>query len=694
MDPVVLLKEKVILFLPMKPAINFISLFLIGLFSLQAGPVFSQACTTLGQTPSTAFPVCGITVFKQTNVPYCKTNDIYVPGCSNTGNANYANKNPFFYKFTCFTSGTLGFLITPLAINEDYDWQLYDITGHDPNDIFTDRTLVVSGNWSGSYGTTGASSTGVNFIQCASDPTQNLPKFATMPTLIAGHQYLLMISHYSDTPSGYDLSFGGGTAVITDPLKPKMLQATPDCDGKTITLKLNKKILCTSLSAGGSEFSLLPATASVMSVITDSCSFGFDFSEMVISLNTPLTSGTYQLVINNGTDQNTLSDNCGNLIAAGELISFDYKIPQSIQADSVGKPTCATDSVLVYYPKKIKCSTISPSGSDFSVTGPAPVTIISATGNCVNDLTDNIIIKLASPVYTKGNYSLSIQPGLDGSPIFDICGQPLLPQLLSFTTADTVSAMFSYSIKFGCQKDTLTFNHNGANDVNGWKWNFNNNTIIKTQAHTVIWSAASTNNIQLNVTNGVCKDSATATVVLDNEVKANFSMTDVICPEDPLTLVNESTGQIDSWQWNFGNTSFSNQKDPTPVFFPKGKPETKYSVVLAVSNNTLGCTDSVRKTITVLDLCFIAVPSAFTPNNDGLNDYFAPHNALKADNYDFQIYNRWGQRIFKSRNWKDKWDGKVNGVLQAAGVYVWMLSYTHRETKEHFFKKGTVTLIR
>ena len=75
------------------------------------------------------------------------------PDVLDPGGASYQNKNPFFYQFTCYASGTLGFLITPLAANEDYDWQLYDITGHNPNDIFIDNSLVVTGNWAGTYGT-------------------------------------------------------------------------------------------------------------------------------------------------------------------------------------------------------------------------------------------------------------------------------------------------------------------------------------------------------------------------------------------------------------------------------------------------------------------------------------------------------------------------------------------------------------
>jgi hypothetical protein len=111
----------------------------------QASISFGQACTNLGQTPSTAFPVCGTIVFHQASVPICATVNIFVPGCSNQpGGAAYQNKNPYFYKFTCYASGTLGFLITPLSANEDYDWQLWDITGQNPDAIFTNNSLVVT----------------------------------------------------------------------------------------------------------------------------------------------------------------------------------------------------------------------------------------------------------------------------------------------------------------------------------------------------------------------------------------------------------------------------------------------------------------------------------------------------------------------------------------------------------------------
>src|SRR5438105_3856485 len=116
------------------------------LFFLSKGGM-TQVCTALGQNPSTAFPVCGTSDFHRASVPICATTDLYVPGCSGASNVLYQNKNPFWYKFHCYQGGSLGFVITPIDLNEDYDWQLWDITGHNPDDVFTDPSLVISANW-------------------------------------------------------------------------------------------------------------------------------------------------------------------------------------------------------------------------------------------------------------------------------------------------------------------------------------------------------------------------------------------------------------------------------------------------------------------------------------------------------------------------------------------------------------------
>jgi len=109
--------------------------------------------------------------------------------------------------------------------------------------------------------------------------------------------------------------------------------------------------------------------------------------------------------------------------------------------------------------------------------------------------------------------------------------------------------------------------------------------------------------------------------------------------------------------------------------------------------DTVGCTDTAYHSIQVADNCYIAVPSAFTPNGDGLNDYLYPLNAYKATNLLLRIYNRHGQLLFETRDWTKKWDGTVRGMKQATDTFVWMLEYNDVEHKKVFLK-GTTVLIR
>lgn len=673
--------------MPLKPALLLLTVVLC--FQMTA---LAQECTTLGQTPPTAFPVCGTTVFNQSTVPICSTHNLTVPNC--VDGANYANKNPFWYKFTCYVAGTLGFTITPAAPGEDYDWQLYDITGRDPNDVFTVSSIIVAGNWAGTFGATGTSASGVSGIECASIPSENKPTFAQMPTLITGHEYILLISHFSDTQSGYSLAFGGGTAVITDPNMPRTLSAKPDCDGKTITVKFNKKIRCNSLTGTGSEFAISPSVANVVSATATVCSSSFDFDELTITLDAPLTNGNYDLVVKSGTDNNTLLDHCDNAIPVDEHTAFIYNVPQPIFADSVGKVACAPESVKVYFPKKINCNTIAADGSDFSVSGPSTVTVNAANGNCVNGKTDVITVSFASPVVVKGTYQLNLKAGVDGSTVIDECGIELPVHSRPFTAVDTVSADFTFAVNFDCRTNTLLFEHDGMHDVSTWHWTFNDSIKINTQTHTIKFPSASDNTIKLFVTNGICSDSLTKNVKMDNEVKAGFDMPDVICPEDPLVVKDSSSGLIDNWRWTFDVVSSSSLENPDPVQFPQTNIETYYTIRQVVTNNALGCSDSLKKTLRVLNNCYIAVPTGFTPNGDGKNDYLYPNNAVKAVNLKFNVYNRWGQLVFTTTNWQEKWDGKIKGVPQASGVYVWFLTYTHRDTGKQVFQKGTTTLIR
>lgn len=397
---------------------SFLFLFLI----CAATILYAQPCTTLGQTPATAFPVCGTSTFHQSNVPICSSTSLFVPGCSGDG-ANYENKNPFWYKFTCYTAGTLSFVISPDNMNDDYDWQLYDVTGLSPDAVFTNRNIIVSGNWSATPGNTGASASGVTFIQCASSPQDNKPNFARSPNLIAGHEYILLVSHYTDSQSGYDLSFGGGTAVITDPKEPHLQSITTSCDGTQLRIKLNKAMKCNSLSGNGSEFSIFPANATVTAATTVGCNTGFNTEEVLITLSNPLPSASYNLIINNGGDGNTMLDNCDRGIPQGESLPFIYTVPQPIPIDSVARVGCAPRQIKLHFSKKIDCSTIAADGSNFLITGPDAVNITAASGTCTNGLSDIVTLTLALPISVGGTYTVTPRLSVGGGAVRDECGQ-------------------------------------------------------------------------------------------------------------------------------------------------------------------------------------------------------------------------------------------------------------------------------
>ena len=107
-----------------------------------------------------------------------------------------------------------------------------------------------------------------------------------------------------------------------------------------------------------------------------------------------------------------------------------------------------------------------------------------------------------------------------------------------------------------------------------------------------------------------------------------------------------------------------------------------------------GCLDSAHVTVKVFKTNpYVFVPTAFTPNGDGLNDDVKPIAVgVKQIRY-FSIYNRWGQLVFRTSVNGKGWNGTIQGKPQGSNVYVWMVSAVDYLDKP-IFLKGTVTLIR
>jgi gliding motility-associated-like protein len=89
----------------------------------------------------------------------------------------------------------------------------------------------------------------------------------------------------------------------------------------------------------------------------------------------------------------------------------------------------------------------------------------------------------------------------------------------------------------------------------------------------------------------------------------------------------------------------------------------------------------------------IAVPNAFTPNGDGLNDMFKVHYYKMPQQFSMRIFNRNGMELFFTTDPGTGWDGFFNGASQPAGSYVWYIRYRDGKDIDHELK-GVLVLIR
>jgi gliding motility-associated-like protein len=174
--------------------------------------------------------------------------------------------------------------------------------------------------------------------------------------------------------------------------------------------------------------------------------------------------------------------------------------------------------------------------------------------------------------------------------------------------------------------------------------------------------------------------------------EAEFTYT----PEEPsifnrnISFQNESEGGI-GWLWNFSDLGISFDRNPTFEFPDTGL----YKVDLVVTNES-SCTDTFTQFIDIKPVVTLHMPTAFTPNNDGMNDVFFGAGYYEGiTSYEFKIFNRWGQQVFSSDDPQVGWNGRLNnsGEESPTGVYVYTTEY-RGPRGEPYILKGHVTLVR
>ena len=226
-----------------------------------------------------------------------------------------------------------------------------------------------------------------------------------------------------------------------------------------------------------------------------------------------------------------------------------------------------------------------------------------------------------------------------------------------------------------CPNKTIVLNAGNGFKTYLWQDGSNSQTYYVTKPGTYFVSATDS-------CDNIFKDTV---IVKPMDVSMSINYPGTLCRYDTATL------SLDSKLMNYTlapvmNTTLSSNNlklfpDVTTLFTISGE-------------RFHGCVLSDTLLIKVMDCpVYIYFPNAFTPERNGINDTFKPTISGKIEQYQLEIYNKYGQLVFKTRTKDQGWDGSLKSSLQDSGIFVW---YCHYNMKNEVakFQKGTVLLIK
>ncbi len=183
----------------------------------------------------------------------------------------------------------------------------------------------------------------------------------------------------------------------------------------------------------------------------------------------------------------------------------------------------------------------------------------------------------------------------------------------------------------------------------------------------------------------------------DREVRgANYKPNQIITPDTTIflgdaVLIETGGTCTDQFSWS-PQTDMINANTTSPIVNPS------VSTTYEFSTNNEGCLETSQVRVNVVSRDEITcedllLPNAFTPNNDFVNDDFGISNLFLVENLrSFEIFDKWGGRVFYTENLSGRWDGFFNNSIVSSGAYVYKVSYSCQN--EDFVKSGVVNVIR
>ncbi|MBL4753558.1 MAG: PKD domain-containing protein [Flavobacteriales bacterium] len=247
-----------------------------------------------------------------------------------------------------------------------------------------------------------------------------------------------------------------------------------------------------------------------------------------------------------------------------------------------------------------------------------------------------------------------------------------------------------------CQRNPSSFTDSSFSNIVKWAWDFEDGTYDTINQHPIhLYDSAGTYNVTLMVTdtNG-CSQSTANQVLVAPLPTADFDLDpqEVTLLSPTVNFTNTSTGGA-VYLWDFGDFTTYTGFDTLHIY---GDADTGAYPVQLIVYDSLGCSDTMVQFIVIKGSTVVYAPNAFNPRSDiEKNKVFIPEGIGIVDEFNMQIYNRWGDLIYETDDINKPWDGTANNSRKIAqmDVYVWWVHVTDMDGKKHQFV-GHVTLLR
>jgi gliding motility-associated-like protein len=234
-------------------------------------------------------------------------------------------------------------------------------------------------------------------------------------------------------------------------------------------------------------------------------------------------------------------------------------------------------------------------------------------------------------------------------------------------------------------------NANGSPQVT-YTWTFNNGgpPVNVQNPLPVIYTTAGANTVSLQIIALGCESDPS---IVTKPINVNAAIPgeryrELTVPQGSSAFIRarDIPGAVYTWRPQVQLSSYNTRHTE---FYATGN-DVFYLVDIADKHN---CITTDTMLVQVLKKPGYYLPTGFTPNGDGLNDVVRPYLVGMKQLKSFSIFNRWGNRVFYSTTTGEGWNGKIDGVAQNPGVYVWILEFFDTNDKL-IVEKGTLTLIR